>query len=98
MQLRPPDLAPLPRGPHRLARSEVAASQRGRLMTAMAELMADGGYGAVTIGELARRAGVSRSAFYENFADKETCLLAAYDRFAGELGGDHGRPRWRRAP
>jgi AcrR family transcriptional regulator len=39
----------------------------------------------VTIGALARRAGVSRAAFYEHFADKEACLLAAYDHFAAAL-------------
>jgi AcrR family transcriptional regulator len=54
-------------------------------MAALAELLAEGGYGALTIGELARRASVSRGAFYEHFADKEACLLAAYDHFATTL-------------
>jgi AcrR family transcriptional regulator len=71
----------LPRGPHQLTRDEVAQSQRARLMAAMTQLLADKGYAAVTIGELARHAGVSRAAFYEHFDDKEDCLLAAYDRF-----------------
>jgi AcrR family transcriptional regulator len=74
----------LPRGPHSLSREEVAASQRARLMAALTEL-AESGYAAVTIGELARRASVSRGAFYEHFAGKESCLLAAYDHFAGTL-------------
>jgi AcrR family transcriptional regulator len=72
----------LPRGPHSLTREQVAASQRARLLAAMTELLAERGYAGVTIGELARRAGVSRAAFYEHFADKEACLLAAYGRFA----------------
>jgi AcrR family transcriptional regulator len=76
---------PLPRGPHSLSREDVAASQRGRLLDGCTELLAEGGYGAVTIGELARRAGVSRGAFYEHFASKEACVLAAYDRFASSL-------------
>ena len=75
----------LPRGPHRLTRDEVAASQRARLMAALTELLAERGYAALTIGELARRASVSRGAFYEHFADKEACLLAAYDHFATTL-------------
>jgi len=50
-------------------------------MAAMTQLLAEKGYAAVTIGELARHAGVSRAAFYEHFGDKEDCLLAAYDRF-----------------
>jgi AcrR family transcriptional regulator len=47
--------------------------------------LAEGGYSAVTIGELARRASVSRGAFYEQFSSKEECLLAAYDVFAAGL-------------
>src|SRR4051794_4778344 len=76
---------PLPRGPHNLPRATVAASQRARLLDACTALLAEGGYKAVTIGELARRAGVSRGAFYEHFSDKEDCILAAYERFAADL-------------
>lgn len=54
-------------------------------MAALAELMAENGYRAVTIGGLAGRAGVSRGAFYDHFADKEECLLAAYDLFAARI-------------
>lgn len=72
----------LPRGPHALTREEVSASQRARLISAFTALLAECGYAAVTIGELARRASVSRGAFYEQFASKEACLIAAYDEFA----------------
>ncbi len=37
------------------------------------------GYAATTIGDLTREAGISRTTFYELFADKEACFLAAYD-------------------
>jgi AcrR family transcriptional regulator len=89
----------LPRGPHRLSRSEVAASQRARLERAITELIAEHGYAAITIGELASRAGVSRGAFYEHFSDKQGCLLSAYDRWAGELlesmaGGVSDKTSW----
>jgi AcrR family transcriptional regulator len=47
--------------------------------------MAERGYAAVTIGELARHAQVSRGAFYEHFDDKESCLFAAYEQFARDL-------------
>lgn len=77
--------APLPRGPHALTREQVAASQRTRLMAAFTQLLAEHGYAGVTIGALARQAGVSRGAFYEHFAGKEACLLAAYDHFAATL-------------
>src|SRR5436305_4647797 len=69
----------LPRGPHRLAREVVLASQRGRLLDAMAEVVADRGYAASTVADVIARAGVSRKTFYEHFRDKEGCFLAAYD-------------------
>jgi AcrR family transcriptional regulator len=75
----------LPRGPHRLSRDQVAASQRSRLMAAFTELLAERGYGGVTIGELARRARVSRATFYAHFVSKEACMLAAYDHFAATI-------------
>lgn len=78
-------LAVLPRGRHTLSREEVKAVQRERLMVAMTELMAECGYRRVTIGEVATRAGVSRSAFYTCFASKEECAFAAYDRFIDVL-------------
>ena len=43
------------------------------------------GYGSTTIGDLTRRARVSRDTFYEQFANKEQCLLAAYDATTREL-------------
>ncbi len=69
----------LPRGPHRLARDEVLASQRGRLLDAIAEVVAVKGYGATSVADVIGRAGVSRKTFYEHFRDKEACFLAAYD-------------------
>ncbi len=83
--LTPQATPALPRGPHALSREEVAASQRARLLRAFTELLAECGYGAVTIGELAKRACVSRGTFYEQFTSKEDCLLAAYEDFAQGL-------------
>src|SRR3981081_105900 len=77
----------LPRGRHNLTREEVLAVQRERLMAAMTELLAQRGYLAVKIGEVAERAGVSRAAFYQCFSDKNACALAAYDRFIEVLLG-----------
>lgn len=77
--------APLPRGPHGLPREHVAASQRTRLTAAFTELLAESGYGGVTIGALVKKAGVSRGTFYEHFEDKDACLIAAYDAWAQEL-------------
>src|SRR5215218_6805837 len=69
----------LPRGPHHLARDEVMASQRGRMLDAMAQVVAEKGYGAATVADVIERAGVSRKTFYEHFRDKEACFLAAFD-------------------
>lgn len=73
--------AALPRGPQALPRDDVRAEQRERLMAALTELIAAGGYSSATIGALATRAKVSRSAFYACFPDKRACALAAYRRF-----------------
>ncbi len=78
-------LRPLPRGPHKLTREEVAASQRERLLAAIASLVAEHGYATTTITDTARHAGVSPNVFYEHFNDKQQCFLAAYDVFADAL-------------
>src|SRR3954471_4191414 len=70
---------PLPRGPHNLARDDVLASQRVRMLEAMAETVAAKGYGGTTVGDVVAGAGVSRKTFYEHFRDKEECFLAAFD-------------------
>jgi AcrR family transcriptional regulator len=70
---------PLPRGPHRLEREVVLASQHGRLLDAIAQVVAEKGYAATTVADVIDRAGVSRKTFYEHFRDKEACFLAAYD-------------------
>ena len=68
-----------PRGRHRLPPQVVARSQRERLLEAAVRVVAEKGYGAMTIGDLTKQAGVSRTTFYELFEDKEQCFLAAYD-------------------
>ena len=62
-----------------MGRDTVAASQRARMLEAMAETVAERGYGAVTVADVVAGAGVSRKTFYEHFADKEACFQAAYD-------------------
>ena len=75
----------LPRGPHRLAREEVLASQRARMLEAMAHAVAAKGYAATTVADVVGGAGVSRKTFYEHFQDKEDCFLAAFDVGVGVL-------------
>jgi AcrR family transcriptional regulator len=80
-------IRPLPRGPHTLSRDEVLASQRGRMIEAMAETVAEKGYSATTVADVVARAGVSRKTFYEHFGDREECFLAAYDAAVDALFG-----------
>ena len=75
----------LPRGSHGLGRNVVAASQRARLLEAVGHAVAGKGYAAATIDDIVRGAGVSKMTFYEHFADKEGCFLAAYEAAAEEL-------------
>jgi AcrR family transcriptional regulator len=74
----------LPRGPHALSREEVAANQRARIMGAMIELVGEQGFGATTVAKVIARAGVSRKAFYQHFANKQECFLATYDTVVAE--------------
>lgn len=69
----------LPRGHHRLARDVVLLSQRSRLLEAVVAAVAEKGYPGTTVADVTARAGVSRATFYEQFADKEDCFLAAYE-------------------
>jgi AcrR family transcriptional regulator len=75
----PVPAGPLPAGRHSLTRDVVLASQRGRLLDAMAQAVAEHGYGATTVAHVVALAGVSRKTFYEHFGDKEDCFLALYD-------------------
>jgi len=43
------------------------------------QIVAEKGYAATTVADLTKQAGISRTTFYELFADKEACFLAAYD-------------------
>jgi AcrR family transcriptional regulator len=75
----------LPSGRHSFPRELVARSQRDRLLAAMVEVCAADGYGAATVSAVIARARVSRKTFYEQFDDRESCFLAAYDAIVGEL-------------
>ena len=76
--------ARLPRGRHGLSREQVVGSQRSRLLTALAEAVAEQGYAKTSVADVLERAGVSRETFYEQFSSKEDCFLKTFDR-AGEV-------------
>jgi len=72
-------LKSLPKGRHSLSRDQVAASQRTRLIQATINLANERGFPSLTLTDIVGHAGVARSTFYEHFADKEECFLAAFD-------------------
>jgi AcrR family transcriptional regulator len=62
-----------------LARGRVIEIQRTRLIAALFEVSAERGAGNVAVAHVVEHAGVSRRTFYELFADREECFLAAFD-------------------
>ena len=68
----------LPSGRHGLLRSFVAANQRDRILSAVAQAAAELGYAEMNVEAVIARAGVSRRTFYEHFRNKEDAFFAAY--------------------
>jgi len=55
------------------------------MLEATSQAVSELGYADLTVAAILERAGVSRKTFYEHFADKEECFLAAYDVFSEGL-------------
>lgn len=72
-------------------RMETAAATRRALLDAAGTLLDTGGPGAVTLREVGARAGVSRSAPYRHFADKESLLTAIATEAWSDIGDGLGR-------
>ncbi len=75
----------LPAGRHGLPREFIAQNQRERIITALVDTVAERGYNATTVAHITKAASVSRRTFYEHFADKEACFLAAYEMVADHI-------------
>lgn len=73
--------AALPRGRHGLPAEEVERRQRERVALAVVRVLAQIGYDSATVDRLHREAGISRSTFYEHFANKREAVVASYDLF-----------------
>jgi AcrR family transcriptional regulator len=67
-------------------RSETAAATRKSLLEAAGALLDAGGPEAVTLREVGARTGVSRSAPYRHFADKDTLLTVLATNAVTQLG------------
>jgi len=68
-----------------LPREFVASHKRRRMMDAIAELTAEGGYEATKIADIVRRAAVARKTLYDNFDGKEDLFLSAINATVAEI-------------
>jgi AcrR family transcriptional regulator len=83
-----------------LPREHVSEIQRMRILAAMADVASERGAGSVTVAHVVARAGVSRRTFYDLFADREECFLAAFDEAIARVravvvAAAHGHDSWR---
>jgi AcrR family transcriptional regulator/DNA-binding MarR family transcriptional regulator len=60
-------------------RERLAELQRTRIIGATFDVVSQRGAGSVTVAHVVERCGVSRRTFYEDFDDREDCLLAAFE-------------------
>jgi AcrR family transcriptional regulator len=77
-------------------RDEAERNQRERLFAAMVATVGEKGYEATTVADLVKLSGVSRSAFYKHYDDKQTCFLAAVEAMVEpalrRIGSDKSAP------
>jgi len=64
---------------------DVARNQRARIHRAMIELVKERGFDAITVRELAARAGVSTRTFYQCYSGKEDCFLRVHELIVRRL-------------
>lgn len=62
----------------------VSSPKREQILAAMLEEVGTSGYDATSVRMVLDRCGLYRQAFYDNFADKEECFAAAYERGLAE--------------
>ncbi|HLM87373.1 MAG TPA: TetR family transcriptional regulator [Solirubrobacteraceae bacterium] len=67
-------------GPGGLPRGQVTQIQRSRMLAAAVEAVEEVGYARMTVAQVISRARVSRKTFYDVFADREDCFLAAFEQ------------------
>lgn len=71
--------------------AQVSEIQRARVLSAMFDLADEHDGGEVSVAHVVERSGISRRTFYEAFADREDCFLAAFER-ALELSSERVLP------
>ncbi len=61
-------------------REQLAELQRARILSGMFDVVCERGAGGVSVAHVVQRSGVSRRTFYEQFSDREDCLLASFEQ------------------
>lgn len=84
---------------HDSAHRQVSEIQRARILSAMVAVAGELGAGNATVARVVARAGISRRTFYELFADREECFLAAFEESVAQasrhiLAGYDPESRW----
>jgi AcrR family transcriptional regulator len=74
-----------PRLRPRPPRGQVTEIQRSRMLAAALEAVEEVGYARMTVAQVIGRAKVSRKTFYDVFADREDCFLAALEQAVGQV-------------
>ena len=69
-----------------LPRGRVTEIQRSRMLAAALEAVEEVGYARMTVAQVIGRAKVSRKTFYDVFADREDCFLAALEQAVSQVG------------
>jgi AcrR family transcriptional regulator len=82
------------------ARVRIMEIQRARILSAMFDVATELGAANVSVADVVERSGVSRRTFYELFADREDCFLAAFEEALslarGRVSGAYALERgWR---
>jgi AcrR family transcriptional regulator/DNA-binding MarR family transcriptional regulator len=73
-------------GSTRLSRGRVTEIQRSRMLAAALSAVEEVGYSRMTVAQVISRAKVSRKTFYDVFADREDCFLAALEQAVAQAG------------
>jgi len=71
--------------PHTPRLELVNSPKREKILDGMLEAVGSTGYDATSVRTVLNRAGLYRQAFYDNFADKDDCYLAAFDAGVARL-------------
>lgn len=64
-----------------------ADDARSRLIAAMASALNEKSYGTTSVADVVRLARVSKRTFYEHFASREECYIAAYEAVSAAMLG-----------